>query len=211
MKTNCEEKLDDALRAVSRLLNELKVFPSRNRPRRLRLVEQAMVSLETAKLLAPRDERSPGAMPFYTSTRVVAKRDADDEQTAQSYELTIAAFRGALMAAVVELDEHNNEYGHRTPKAKIEAWRKLASGDSMVEVIASLDATETEVQLFHVARGSGSEYMSRVSARELSMEEIMMLTKKCRQDELSREQPVELLRWEDDGGYALGDGVTNND
>lgn len=39
----------------------------------------------------------------------------------------IAALRGALAAAVAEIETHNNEYRHRTPEARLDAWRRLCS------------------------------------------------------------------------------------
>lgn len=40
---------------------------------------------------------------------------------------TTAALRRALADAVKEIEEHNAEYGHKTPSAKLNDWRQLAS------------------------------------------------------------------------------------
>lgn len=46
-------------------------------------------------------------------------------------ELTVAALRGALAAAVAEIDEHNGEYKHVTPKDKLDHWRLLYVGEAL--------------------------------------------------------------------------------
>lgn len=49
--------------------------------------------------------------------------------------------RTALADAVVEIDEHNAEYEHTTPREKLEGWRHLSSpdGEGMPAVLARLD------------------------------------------------------------------------
>lgn len=60
------------------------------------------------------------------------------ESEPRQAELTIAALRGALAAAVAEIDDHNNDYQHRTPKDKLDHWRRLYAGDPAAEASARL-------------------------------------------------------------------------
>lgn len=51
------------------------------------------------------------------------------------------ALRRALKDALAEIDEHNHEYKYKTPKAKLDHWRRLVSGAAVAEAEARLDAT----------------------------------------------------------------------
>lgn len=63
----------------------------------------------------------------------------------------LALLRGALAAAVAEIDEHNAEYKHTTPKSKIDFWRALAGGDPVAEALRPSSLRET-IGAFEIAR-----------------------------------------------------------
>lgn len=112
----------------------------------------------------------------------------------------VEALRLALSAALKEIDEHNDEYDHRTPKKKLEEWRKLAAGGPLVDVFARLDVVGLRMR---AGESSPSEDMLR--AMYAAGEIPNPLHQLIRSTEEIHHASVEVPRWEDDGGVIVGD------
>lgn len=124
-------------------------------------------------------------------------------------ELTIAALRGALAAAVAEIEEHNTEYGYRTPESKLDHWRHLYAGDPMAETFARLDVAGTRL------RGKLTETLETVPVGLLWRTHddgrlcpwpaglrVLLVESESARHHFTRELP----RWDDDGGAPAASG-----
>lgn len=123
--------------------------------------------------------------------------EVDAARERRREELTIAALRRALADAVREINEHNVEYEHRTPKAKLDRWSALASGDTMTEIFARLDEAGFEMRRKPTET---LEAMLRVQYAEAELRLNPLRETLGALSTARRYFVVDLPRWEDDGG-----------
>lgn len=142
----------------------------------------------------------PGRTAAIATEIGMVRVDVDPEP--RRAELTVAALRHALGAAVREIDEHNSEYNHTTRENLVEHWRKLAAGDPVSETLARLDVAGREARrrpTEAVEAALRAQY-ARAELRPGPLQQVLDALAGAR-----RHFAYELPRWEDDGGAPAGE------